>query len=832
MVPVHVIEPMLRNPGKVIAEQVRRASILFIMFVDFDQTASSLEPHELLDFLNRYFTLFDSICARHEVTKIETVGEEYVCAVGVVPADVEEDEKHGHQEILGRLIRVASEILKVSSESNEEVILKMGIHTGPVVAGVIGNKLPRFRLFGDTINTAARMMQKGLPGELQFGTETQRELPEWVTTTHRGQIEMKGKGQVMTYLLRRDNLASSDLGRSTSASCTSLGSSVASRQSLTEHLVALTGGKPPRVGGELEPSEPGGRAARAGQTALAEEVELTQLPSRGAGASRECGRRGLAVGLLEPSTAVGDALHLTTVSSAGSQLHAAESMQALREHSLEAEEEHSQRNFEEVVRRVFVAGGDDAASRGARCWGSLGLGWEDFTKEMEEDFCRWYNKNAMCKKLDTRLENHMLAVSVLTALETGYTVLVTGAFESPEHPGQSLRLPIFVGCRLVVFVLILMWRTVVGGSDWIHTSPKEVQTRMLMTHCFIVAALFVSYDAVSVEGGMKYEDIITLYFVPVYMIATTMHPFLCIPSCAFIVLAAVLMWLTRTYFANMHFGISSMIVFVGNNFLNAFLALTSEKSLRARYKAKHAMMLTHERIEHILNTLMPLQVVEEIRENELHAPPRAHPYSLATVAQSDLCGFTKLASTRKPSEVVEFIGELFGLFDELTDRHEIYKVETVGDAYIAGQADFPLTYKNSPMSVVLFGLDMIRATHEWSRMKGESVSCRVGVHTGDCIGGIVGTEMQRYHLFGRLMTDLEVLESTAPEGKVQVSKACKEAVECQLLEEGIPKEVVIFEVRTEPRLMTSKGDTHEYDEVGGATFIARSYSQLRGQLKV
>eukprot|EP00435_Cladocopium_sp_Y103_P002567 s1730_g1.t1 len=146
------------------------------------------------------------------------------------------------------------------------------------------------------------------------------------------------------------------------------------------------------------------------------------------------------------------------------------------------------------------------------------------------------------------------------------------------------------------------------------------------------------------------------------------------------------------------------------------------------------------------------------------------------------------------SEVVEFIGELFGLFDELTDKHEVYKVETVGDAYIAGQAEAPLTFKNSPLCVV-------QKTNKWSRDRKEQVSCRVGVHSGECIGGIVGTEMQRYHLFGKLMTEVEVLESTAPEGRVQVSRACKDAVDKQLRLEGM-SESLMFEERSEETLRT------------------------------
>lgn len=363
---------------------------------------------------------------------------------------------------------------------------------------------------------------------------------------------------------------------------------------------------------------------------------------------------------------------------------------------------------------------------------------------------------------------------------------------------------------------------------------------MVMTHIAIAVCFLVSYDSLTLidddskkgdqQPNHKWDDqapfdqIFALNFALVYFLIVRECKVRFSLSLVFVLLAVMMMYHTGfTRIGAIFYSSMGKLLFLANCIMCASASYVDEQRSRERFKARRAVEVTQSRIESILNTLMPPLVVEQLRNARPNDPPPSHKYRHATIAQSDLCGFTAISSTRTPAEVVEFISEIFGLFDALTDKHEVYKVETVGDAYIAGQADQPLTLKNSSVSVVRFAMDMVVAVKQWSQSHGLSVNCRVGVHHGECVGGIVGADMQRYHLFGELMTVIEVLESTAPEGMVQMSKACKEEVEREIREEGSSKKDTLkFDMRTEPHLTTSKGEVHEYSECGGVTYVVQS----------
>jgi len=276
----------------------------------------------------------------------------------------------------------------------------------------------------------------------------------------------------------------------------------------------------------------------------------------------------------------------------------------------------------------------------------------------------------------------------------------------------------------------------------------------------------------------------------------------------------------KTVDFNLRFAVAQVASFVVVGMLGIELAKGEQKQSKAQFNLKYAIERANERVQSILDSLLPPLVVEDMRSKPEGLLP-SHFYESATIAQSDLVGFTALASSRTPQEVVQFISEIFNMFDALTDKYDIYKVETVGDAYIAGQAERPLTATHKPLNVLLFAAEMVNATRAWAHAKGTNVSCRVGVHNGPCVGGIVGSKMQRYHLFGNLLSILEGLESSSVAHQVQISKACKVAVEEQIRQDGIQVTPFEFAVRTVEQLKTSKGEVVEWETAGGRpTYMA------------
>lgn len=770
MVPEYVILRMLKG-DEAIADPFPCVSILFSEIQDFEKFTLSKSPKELLDFLNAIFDKFDAICMREGVTKIETWGHEYVACVGTVPEHVEEA-AHGHRVLLERLLRAGATML--SLQDHHEVEFRMGVHTGPIVAGVIGNKLPRYRLFGDTINTAARQMQRSQAGELQFGEETKIVLEGSVIGwKDRGFVEMKGKGNVKAYLLDQKTALPPQAEKKWSRMSLKVGTGLATRLCATH-------------------------ASRS-------EAQASIVPQQDSDVSSEGPEYGDSFADLGKEEINDD---------------------------IEGESDEKAATLKGIIDEI-MAKGDDTQHH---WFVSERAG---FTPDLEVQWFKSYHVDDFCKKMVPRMGRHSL---MLVAVSVGEAIYMRHMAQVWSADLLRVHLPCYLWARgSAILVLLIVWH-IAGASTWIQKNPLQSQTCILLTTALASILLGVSYREFSlmhtlptmdennhlsrewVRDLLAFDQCFVLLYVLLFYLLSMSHQFLFYPSLVFPFLCLGLMIYEKSTSVHQLLPLRGKILFFFNAVVSSVLAHNSEQESRARFKANQARAKTLDKTQKILETLMPPLVVDQIRE--LHdADLPTHFYRHATFAQSDLCGFTQLAATKTPPQVVELVQDLFGRFDRASTKRGIYKVETVGDAYIAGMAEKPLTASNSPADVVLFGLDMVREVEDWSESIGAKVKCRVGVHSGDCIGGIVGNDMQRYHIFGKMMLYIEILESTGVESMVQVSVACKEEVERQLAEHEknsqIFHQIEGFERRTGPQLTTSKGGVHSYDEVGGQTFFVK-----------
>ena len=186
----------LKTSEGVIADAYPEATVLFADIVGFTPLSDRLEPDEVVALLDRVFTSWDGLAADHGLEKIKTIGDAYM-VVGGVP-----DPQPGHVRIVAEMaLEMSAELKKCSDDLAMPLQARIGLDSGPVVAGVIGRSKFIYDLWGDTVNTASRMESSGDPGKIQVTERAKRALDHDFHLSSRGRIEVKGKGTMNTYFL-------------------------------------------------------------------------------------------------------------------------------------------------------------------------------------------------------------------------------------------------------------------------------------------------------------------------------------------------------------------------------------------------------------------------------------------------------------------------------------------------------------------------------------------------------------------------------------------------------------------------------------------------------
>jgi guanylate cyclase len=189
------IADYLKVEQRVIADHFDSASILFADVVGFTKISANMNPMQLVEMLNSVFTHFDAMVEKYGVEKIKTIGDCYMAASGIPR------ERHDHAHALARLALDIQQYVAQNPFGGLPLRFRIGINSGPVVAGVIGSKKFIYDLWGDAVNVASRMESHGNAGEIQITRETYELIKGDFICEPRGSVHIKGKGNMDVWCL-------------------------------------------------------------------------------------------------------------------------------------------------------------------------------------------------------------------------------------------------------------------------------------------------------------------------------------------------------------------------------------------------------------------------------------------------------------------------------------------------------------------------------------------------------------------------------------------------------------------------------------------------------
>lgn len=207
ILPYEIAEELKQN-GKTEAKKHDQVTVMFTDFVGFTELSNQLSPEQLLQEINYYFTAFDEIIQKYNIEKIKTIGDAFMCVSGLPKSN-----PNHAIEIIEAAIEMRSFISNYVKEKKQNNLnsfdIRIGVNSGPVIAGIVGVKKFAYDIWGDTVNTASRLESASEPGCINISQSTYELIKPYFNCTLRGEIDVKGKGQLLMYFVNHKLLLNS-----------------------------------------------------------------------------------------------------------------------------------------------------------------------------------------------------------------------------------------------------------------------------------------------------------------------------------------------------------------------------------------------------------------------------------------------------------------------------------------------------------------------------------------------------------------------------------------------------------------------------------------------
>ena len=190
----------LKKYGKVEAKKYESVTVLFTDFKGFTKYAEELPPEKLVETVDMYFSEFDKIVEKYNIEKIKTIGDAYMCAGGLP------EPSENHAEMMVKAAKEIAEFVKKKKQvhrvNESRFDIRIGIHTGPIVAGIVGKNKFSYDIWGDTVNVASRMESSSEAGKINVSETTYELIKDKFSFESRGEVKVKNRGSIKMYFIK------------------------------------------------------------------------------------------------------------------------------------------------------------------------------------------------------------------------------------------------------------------------------------------------------------------------------------------------------------------------------------------------------------------------------------------------------------------------------------------------------------------------------------------------------------------------------------------------------------------------------------------------------
>ncbi|CEL99327.1 unnamed protein product [Vitrella brassicaformis CCMP3155] len=859
MLPSFVVDKIVHTKGdwknerKNVAQEWQAVSVVFCDIYDFISIVAAVEPITLVTILDRLFTHFDRLSDRFRVAKIETVSETYLAAAGL---NTEEGGESVTSEEAARdavsALKLAIAMLDSTSKmlvdlkkqtqggdgattERRPLQVKIGIHTGRVISGVVGSRKPQYALFGDTVNTASRMKSTGEPQHVHISDATYalvQDNSHFVWEPRKTQV--KGKGIMDTYLLVDYD---------------------------QEHLLgAVMRGLPGQTRmakGSLSQAQQGGVALDSAIPEKANALQKNLLKMMKSADNVEETRDTS----MTPNTSTAPAPPaITYTNPPGGQQPGASGGGG----------EDRRRRSSKTVKGLpaDTSGALDAGEEGRFMLDRKELSW----------FLVFHQKDREMRYLDSILFNKYVFINMERALRIWIVAYLLQTLElrfipqphmaladtdkqecEPTYDRQIDYSMLLLGRSTLIVIFLSLWLTLRNRESPIWqgalTGRNSVRLIYAATFGYFTGALISTFQPGWIYAGPippslchksgLFVNTIDLFFwqailnfnsqmlfhrlIPFNLAIVVVYSAYALhinlrnlmplvsedaPQCACDLGKEVACQciLSKAIACEAVKAIEPILMVVAFMFLIGASVYFKEYFQRVTFVLNEEANEVEQRANLLLQDMLPPQVLAEMKVDSLQL---AHGYDQMTFLFADICGFTSYAKTVPPERVVELLLQLFDRFDDITRETKLYKVCTIGDAYVA--VSEPV--KAQDHDVLGGALKVLRMAHKMIRhiqdvrekLKIPDLNMRIGSHLGYFVGGIIGTKKLRYDIWGLDVLTGNMMESNGEPGKICVSHTLKAYLSEHCKDRFTFKQhklvTVVEKVQVQSYLLTDSEDT-------------------------